>query len=148
MKDNKNLNVFTMCAYCPWRYPSNWWSNIKQFFRHFKWAWQRMTKGYCDFDCFALDDYYLKLIPATLRTLSEDTHGYPEKFNTPNKWQEELIGIAENFEAAATTEKEYFKDGNWIDMAIKNYEEYSNFIDSSMRAGFDGFKENFWHLWD
>ena len=148
MKDNKNLNVFTMCSYSPWRYPSNWWSNIKQFFRHFKWAWQRVTKGYCDFDCFALDDYYLKLIPSTLRTLSEDTHGYPEKFNTPNKWQEELIGIAENFEAAATTEEEYFKDDNWIDMAIKNYEEYSNFIDSSMRAGFDGFKENFWHLWD
>ena len=130
--NHKNLNVFKMCAYCPWRYPSNWWSNIKQFFRHFKWAWQRASRGYCDYDCFALDDYYLKLIPATLRELAKDTHGYPEEFGTIDKWQEEIIKIAEDFEAAAMNEEEYFQNENWFEEAdkkgtlVKDFREYND----------------------
>ena len=49
MIEHKNdLNVFTY-GYYSWRYPKNWFSNIKNFFRSIIRAWQRATKGYCDY---------------------------------------------------------------------------------------------------
>jgi len=52
-------------------------NNIKQFFKNIKYAYQRITKGYCDFDVWELSDYYLKLFYYTLNSLADNTHGYP-----------------------------------------------------------------------
>ena len=50
------LNVFNT-QWCPWKYPNNWIRNARLFFRQFKWAYQRMTRGFCDFDTWDLDSY-------------------------------------------------------------------------------------------
>ena len=141
---NKNLNVFKMCAYSPWSYLPNWWSNIKQFFRHFKWAWQRAIKGYCDYDCFALDDYYLKLLPATLLSLAENSHGYPDKYGAFENWQTKIREIATMLEEAD-------KIDPIMDSTSKNFEEVEDLQkakDILLKRGFDLLCEDFWHLWD
>ena len=144
MKDNKNLNVFTMCPYSPWRYPSNWWRNIKQFFRHFKWAWQRTTKGFCDYDCFDLDHYYLVLLPVTLRHLAKYTHGYPDKYTNFENWQKQIELMAKKFEAAATIDPV-------MDTAFNDFdgiEERQKERDELIRTGFNLMADDFGHLWD
>lgn len=143
MKENKNLNVFTMCLYSPWRYPSNWWRNIKQFFRHFRWAWQRITKGFCDYDCFDLDQYYLALLPVTLRHLADNTHGYPEGM-TYEDWQAKIRLMAEKIEAAAAIDP--IMDTAATD--FKGIEEKQKERDKLIHEGFKLVADNLWHLWD
>ena len=109
--DNKKLNVFKMCSYSPWKYPPNWWRNIKQFFRHFKWGWQRATKGYCEYDLFAFDEYYLNLIANTLHEFANKTQGYPGTYETFEKWQQHIHDLGDEFkEIADILWKEYYND--------------------------------------
>ena len=51
------LNVFNN-PYFSWKYPECWYKNIRMFFRSFKYAYQRITKGYAYCDTWDLDDYY------------------------------------------------------------------------------------------
>lgn len=47
-------------GYSPWKYPSNWFENIRQFFRNIKFAYQRVTRGYADPDIWDFDSYLSK----------------------------------------------------------------------------------------
>lgn len=78
------LNIFTG-GYMPW-YPCNWLENIRYFFRTIKWAWQRATKGYSDYDTFDLDVYYSRLMIASLSQFREDTCGYPGYMDSIEEW--------------------------------------------------------------
>lgn len=85
------LNVFNT-YWCSWKYLSNWPTNFRVFFRQFKWAYQRVTKGYCDFDWWDMDTYLSQLIPDMLERFIKDGHGYPgtDEFPTTEKWNEYL----------------------------------------------------------
>ena len=90
------LNVFQN-DFCPWEYLSNWPKNARLFFRQFKWAYQRITRGYCDFDYWDLDTYLTELLSQSIKTLADETHGYPgnEEFPTYESWQEYLYKIVD-----------------------------------------------------
>lgn len=90
-----NLNVWKR-GWDPWKYPCNWWGNIKHFFRTIKYSWQRVTKGYCDWDTWDLDSYYADLIHNTLLHLRDNTHGYPGDM-TEKEWHDWLTETAECF---------------------------------------------------
>ena len=91
-------NVFKY-GYVPWRYPKNWLGNIELFFRHFKWAYQRATKGFCDMDTWSLDISILDYLSGTIEQLANTTHGYPcdPRFPTPESWEEFLHSMAHDF---------------------------------------------------
>lgn len=78
------LNVFTN-GYLPW-YPSNWWSNIKYFFRSFRRAWQRATKGYSVGDLWDLDFYYSNLMIASLSEFRANVIGFPAYMESIDEW--------------------------------------------------------------
>ena len=78
------LNVFTN-GYLPW-HPSNWWSNIKDFFRSFRRAWQRATKGYSDGDLWDLDFYYSNLMIASLSEFRAKVIGFPAYMESIEEW--------------------------------------------------------------
>lgn len=88
------LNVFNQ-DWCPWRYPSNWIKNTGLFFRQFKWAYQRITKGYCDADYWDLDTHLSRLMAQSIKELADNTHGYPgtEEFPTYDSWRAYLYKI-------------------------------------------------------
>lgn len=88
------LNVFNT-FYSPWRYPSNWIRNMRTFFRQFKWAYQRITRGYCDFDYWDLDSYLSRLMADSIEALANNGHGYPgtKEFPTYESWQKYLLDI-------------------------------------------------------
>ena len=88
------LNVFNQ-NWCPWRYPSNWIKNARLFFRQFKWAYQRITKGYCDADWWDLDSHLTRLMADSIQDLADKGMGYPgtDEFPTPESWQKYLYRI-------------------------------------------------------
>ena len=79
------LNLFAADGYLPW-YPSNWWSNIRYFFRTFKWAWQRATRGYSDRDTWNLDTYLVNLLITSLSQFRTETMGYPGYMESEEEW--------------------------------------------------------------
>ena len=90
------LNVFNT-QWCPWKYPSNWPRNIRLFFRQFKWAYQRITRGFCDFDVWDMDIYLSQLIADEVKHLADTTHSYPgtTEFPTYESWKAYLYKISE-----------------------------------------------------
>lgn len=104
-----DLNVLTR-HYYSWRIAGNWPRNVKYFFRTLKYAYQRITKGYCDSDLWSLDMYYAKLISTSLKEFADITHSYPYN-STPEEWKEELLKIAECFENSIEPEEvdKYFE---------------------------------------
>lgn len=73
----KNHNVLTS-QYSSYNLnPRILFSNIKQFFKNIKYAYQRITRGYCDADIWNLSDYISDMLYLTLNKLADTTHGYP-----------------------------------------------------------------------
>ena len=89
-----NLNIFNH-LWCPWRYPSNWIRNIRMFFRSFKWGYQRVTRGYADYDWWNWDMWMTELMAQSLKTMANKTIGYPgnDEFPTYESWIEYLNKI-------------------------------------------------------
>ena len=89
-----NLNVFNQ-TYCPWKYPSNWGQNMRLFFRQFKWAYQRVTRGYCEYDVWDLDTHLTEYLAQTIEHLAKTSHSYPgnEEFPTYEEWENYLMEI-------------------------------------------------------
>ena len=90
------LNVFSSDNFCSWRYPDNWIKNIRTFFRQFKWAYQRVTKGYCECDWYDLDTHLTMLMADAITDLANNGMSYPgtDEFDTPEKWETYLKRIA------------------------------------------------------
>lgn len=57
----------------PWRL----WSLLKQFGRDIRWSHQRIWKGYCEYDLFSIDDWFLKIMPQMLSEFQKTRHGSP-----------------------------------------------------------------------
>ena len=91
-------NVFKQ-YYCPWRYPSNWIKNIRLFFRRYKWAYQRATRGYADCDIWDMDSWILNLFHDSLNHLADNHMGYPgdDRYPTDEEWTTQLKDLAQLF---------------------------------------------------
>ena len=50
-----NMNVSVFRSGWPWRHWRGFWENIKWFFRAWRPAWHRATKGYCRMDTWDVD---------------------------------------------------------------------------------------------
>ena len=74
-------------AYKPWsfRYPSNWLDNIKWFFKSFKFAAQRVKRGYSDYDLWDIGDYITGMSAQALEEFSKIKSGYPCSYMKYNK---------------------------------------------------------------
>lgn len=90
------LSVFKF--YKGWyKFPSSIFQHIKNFFKKIKFAYQRITKGYCDYDLYELDQYYKKLMYSTLIDFAKNTNSYPRQFNSMKDWQIVLQNAANQF---------------------------------------------------
>ena len=85
-------------GYYSWKYPSCWFKNIKIFFSHIKYAFQRMKRGYADSDVWDLDYYFLTLFAESLSQFANEINGFPDNtFNTPEDWSRYILKIAQLF---------------------------------------------------
>ena len=125
-KEKNRLNVFQQ-TYLPLRYPANWIRNWRIFYRQFKWAWQRATRGFCDYDVWDLDCYLLDLLHATLNKLAATANGYPgnDEYPTYESWTQDLRELAQKFYQANECNDFYPtpKESIWWE-AVKNKENW------------------------
>ena len=162
------MNVFKV-DYLSWRYPLNWWKNIKLFFRRFKWAWQRATRGFADCDIWDLDSSILNYLSGTLKQLSEIAEGWPgnEQFPKYEDWTNFLKEMSEKF-AAANESNEYYPtpmadkwwewaqehkgchpdDNPYVQDMLKEYQENDLKHERDFAEAWSAIGEVFWDLWD
>lgn len=172
MKETKNKfnnrNVFKLYPH-NWKRPSNWWDNIKDFFRGFKYAHQRAVKGYCDYDLFSISDWFLEVFPNMLKEFSEGTHSYPYDMEE-KEWGKYLVEMGEHFlnackeyeDSSPEARKEYdelYKDfplelyntkerEEKVKKYYKKVKEYDDYKQEELKKGMDMFQKRFWDLWD
>lgn len=96
MRYKNELNIFTY-GYRPLTYWKNWFTNIGQFFRNIKFAFQRAYRGYADCDAWAVDVYLSNLIPEMLLHLAKNGCSYPTAFQNREEWEVTLEEISEHF---------------------------------------------------
>lgn len=95
-------NVFHPGWYAPWRYPSNWWGNIKLFFRSLKWTWQRAARGFADCDVWNMDSWLLNTLAGALKYFADNHCGWPgdSKFPKDEDWTQYLNSMSQKFYSA------------------------------------------------
>ena len=54
---------------------------VKQIGRDIKWSHQRIWKGYCDYDLFSIDGWFMKIMPQMLKVFRETRHSSPVAVN-------------------------------------------------------------------
>ena len=165
---SNKMNVFKY-GWMSWKYPLNWWGNIKLFFRQFKWAWQRATRGFADCDIWNLDNSILNYLSGTLKQLSETAAGWPgnEQFPKYEDWTSFLKEMSEKF-VAANENNEYYPTpmaDKWLDWAREHsdycpddnpyvqdmiQEEQENELkrERDFAEAWSAIGEVFWQLWD
>ena len=146
------LNIFERAPYRWWQI----WEIIKFYFGTLKCAWQRMTKGYCYRDVYDLSEFYIELFSASLKELSETTHGYPLDFKDMETWRDYLKEMAEHFLAASTNIQ-------YMTQRVLNHENFSEdkaqelikavmndnkYREEHLDKALNMFKERFYNLWD
>lgn len=99
-----NMNVLKDFPYCKRYYWTHPWKFFKECWINLRNAHMRATKGYCYTDLWNTDDWFLTVFPRMLRHLAKDHQAYPGSppFETPEKWEQWLIEMAENLEYVAS----------------------------------------------
>ena len=54
---------------------------VKHIGRDIKWSHQRIWRGYCDYDLFSIDGWFMKIMPEMLKVFKETRHGSPVAVN-------------------------------------------------------------------
>lgn len=68
-----------------YRWPRKTVKLPKQIGRNIKWSCQRIRKGYCDYDLYAIDEWFLKIMPEMLREFKEIRTSSPVGENYPSQ---------------------------------------------------------------
>lgn len=161
-----NLNVFKNPK-LPLKYPSNWGAIIRTFFRSFKWAYQRVTRGFADYDVWDFDSFLLNILANGLEHLADTTMSYPgnEEFPTYESWAKFLREMAMHFRKAYEG-NDYFLhpkedlwwnefkqkgdnvDDNIVTDMLKEMHENEDKREEQLIIGLNKLKHVFFHLWD
>ena len=116
------MNIFSFGIYS--HNPRWWFSNIKQFFKNIKYAWQRATRGFSDPDWWEFDSYLSQTISGCLKEFDKKRHGFPSELyfqlgeeDGNKKWSEILLKIAENMDMYEKVKTENKKESErlWND---------------------------------
>jgi hypothetical protein len=115
MKKHPN-SVFGF-PYCKKYYLTHPWKLFKQLGHNLKAAWMRCTKGWCPWDVWDWDCWFMTVVPEQFRYLAEHGCAYPgkEPFDTPEKWHDWLNHLADMIETGAE---------GWQDEHNEYYEKY------------------------
>ena len=110
MKKMNRINVFNN-PYNRWSRPSCWGKNLRLFFSSFRWAYERITRGFASCDVCDLDNYYLDIFAGTLNALADDHESYmcSEEFPDDESWTKYLREMAQKFYNANSPNRVYSK---------------------------------------
>ncbi len=126
-------------------------------FREIKYAYQRITRGYSDRDCWDIDHFLSTIIPPMVRKLKIGS-GCPSnvfdkeaKNNECHKWYDILEEIAQGFEACEAIKSG--KASEWIStesggLRHEFNEEKNKQLTIKYERSMELFAKHFMGLWD
>lgn len=150
-----------------WRRPID---SIKLIFRRLKWGYQRILRGYCDYDIWEMDYFLGTLLSDMCFNFADNASGWPDtKFETYEDWVEYLQEMGRCFrftkeEAYPTPAFDEWSDNlpeNWLCTREEN--ERMRELSQAMRQeeqdiweqrqkyknmALDSLKEIWFTLWD
>ena len=109
--------------------------------RKAKWKRQRISRGFCDWDWWDLDQFYLNLFVSSLRHYAKNTIGFsPSIAPTYEEYQARILRLADMFEELA----------NWEEKNVERRDYEREFKEKSelTKTAFAELAEVFWSLWD
>lgn len=136
--------------------------NLSMLPRKIKWAWQRATRGYADFDAWGIDDWFMTIMPNMLQDLKNNHCGIPyftdDMEADRKKWDEILDKMVyllkEMNEDTSSQQNEFFKayirsNDSELCKAYRNRQnEINKYIKTCKNEFFKLFSEHFYDLWD
>lgn len=109
--------------------------------RRAKWKRQRINRGFCDWDWWDLDMFYLNLFVSSLRHYAKHTIGYSEALApTHEEYQARILKLADMFEELADWEEK--------NAERRDFEQEFKEKDELTKKAFAELAEVFWSLWD
>lgn len=114
MKEIRTEISLAIPLYSGWRrFCRQWWKerlSPSTYWRWLRFAYQRFTRGYTDYDWWGLDRYLSVLLPAMLRQLRDHHHGVPVNpdittddpeagYHDSEEWVQILNEMIDGFEA-------------------------------------------------
>lgn len=100
-------------------------NKFKYFFRGFKYAYQRATRGYCDMDTWDLDIYYLNLFKNSLSAFTDLTNGWNDtKYET---FDEYVTDIKSQIDKIDYVLSDVYEENEY-------WEEYSEILKTTQRT--------------
>lgn len=115
--------------------------NTKAFFRNIKYAWQRVTKGYCDYDVWDLEDFYTKLFINSLGDFVKDLHSLPPDFEEEEDWIERINEIRQHFINSEEDPESYKKNPDEL------FEELA-YREKELKIALEMLSKVYTELWD
>lgn len=136
--------------------------NIRQFFRNIRYAWQRATRGYCDFDLYDLEHFYSQLFVDSLDDFTKNLHGAPLEFydaahDSTQPWRDYLQEMRQHFynsieeNLVQTNEIEYDHSSHDEEARAKwvaREKEIQAWRDAEFAKGMQMLTDVYYHLWD
>ena len=134
------LNIFKK-GYHNWGCPIH---NIKQFFRNCKYAWQRATKGYSDWDIWDLGTYYSDLISNSMTQFADETNSFTYGMSY-DEWVNKIRSIANKIKASNDYEDKYLEEiSSLSDLELERKEYTDKHLKEEKEANritVEGYKE-------
>ena len=123
---------------------------LKKFIRKFKFAYQRVTRGFSDQDAWNADMYLASQIAGIAEWLVENSHGVPASYayrpdlNDPVEVMEERRNA--EYRKNITVFKEYAKNGDAFDQEWKD--KFGGVLDNELDDSLQWFAKHFTEFWD
>jgi hypothetical protein len=145
--DGYNLSFFITK---PWEFP-------KSCYRHAKWAWQRVFRGWDDRVTWSLDSYLSEMIPQWLEHLKATSSGVPMDFYEEKDWTNPSSEITETeMELAVKKFNSTLDEMSEGFLAYKRIQEESLWtnnpeyegLNNKFNKGMELFVKYFSDLWD
>ena len=109
--------------------------------RRAKWKRQRIHRGFCDWDWWDLDYFYLNLFVSSLRHYAKNTIGFsPSLASSYEEYQARILRLADMFEELADWEE--------TNADRRDFEQEFKEKDELTKKAFAELAEVFWSLWD
>ena len=141
--DGLSTNALTYASFYPWYNIPN---HIQQVIKLLRYSYERITKGYCEYDLMDIDYWFLTVFPNMLKEFREKSDGCPGSFidetkpeevkykEGHQKWEEYLQTMENYLRNARLDYYDYIKSNNkeeWYDNIYEDIYEDINALDSS-----------------
>lgn len=116
---------------------------VKELFKGIKWSFQRINKGYCDYDRYDIADWVASVLPKMLRDFAVKTNSFPD-FNRVNDYlkdfgKEPILRNYDEDKILTAWQDIIYQVANELEDSCKV--DYENFLTSSF---FNDLTDNYW----